>query len=375
MRVCFDSRYIRERPSGIGEYVQALVDRLPALAPADRFDWWVHPRAKRPLSRAPNSFEHVVPGDPNAPWSQFFPSLMGPTDGDVFHSPHNILGRGIRAAAVVTLHDVMWLDAPELAEGSALLRSVTVPFNRWGILNTLRQARRILTVSQASADAIARICPGATDRIRVAHNAAAARFRPPADMDVSRARAAAILGTTAPYFILVGQNAPSKGHALALHAFARLPGLSLRLVLVQRLRAGHGIDRLARSLGVRERVHVLPTLNNDDLVTLLQSALALLQPSLAEGFGMPALEALCSGCPVIASDIPPLVELLGGAGLHARRGEIDSLAVAMRRVAASAALRQELSHGGLERARAFSWDSCAKATLETYREAAKLGPL
>jgi len=374
VRVCVDCRYIRERPSGIGEYVQALVDRLPALAPADRFDWWVHPRAKRPLSGAPNTFEHVVRCDPNAP-SWLFPALLGPADGDVFHSPHNILARGIRPAAVVTLHDVMWLEEPQLAVGSALVRFVAEPFNRMGIVNTLRRARRILTVSQASADAIARVCPDAKERIRVAHNAAAARFRPPADAGAASARAAAILGTAAPYFILIGQNAPSKGHALALQALARLPDRSCRLVLVQRLRAGRGIDRLARSLGIRDRIHVLPTLTDDDLVTLLQSALALLQPSLAEGFGMPALEALCSGCPVIASDVGPLLEVLGGAGLHIPRGEVEPLAQAMRRVAESAALRRELSRAGLERARAFSWDACARTTLEAYREATELGPL
>lgn len=378
MRVCVDCRYVRERPSGVGAYVRALADRLPRLAPDARFTLWRHPLAPAPLSPAPNVDEVIAPSTPNQPLSLLLPGLFGPVDGDVFHAPHNLLPYGVRPAAVVTVHDVMWLEAPRLAEGSALLRLAREPFYRAGILSALRSARRILTVSRASADAIARARPDTRGRLVVTHLAADPHFRPPERADEARARAAALLGTDAPFFLLVGQNAPSKGHAIAVRAFAavaRASGARERLVLVQRLRAGRGLDRLARELGVRGRLSMLPAVPPADLVALLQSATALLQPSLAEGFGLPALEAMAAGCPVIASDIAPLVEVLGGAGLHVTRGEAAPLAAAMRRVAGDAALRGELRARGIERARAFSWDACAQGTLDAYREAARLGPL
>lgn len=374
-QITIDCRYIRERPSGVGAYVRALVDRLPALAPDLRFVLWRHPLAPAPLNAAPNVTEVRAPSNPNEPLSLLFPRLFGPTGGDVFHAPHNLLPYGVRTTAVVTVHDIMWLDEPHLAEGSAFLRLFRVPFFRSGLLNALQRARRILTVSQASADAMVRFRPELQGRVVVAHNAADARFQPPADRDAARARAAALLGTDAPYFLLVGQNAPSKGHAIALQAFAAASRPEERLVLIQRLRAGKGLDRLARELGVRDRLLVLPTVPMDGLLALLQSATALLQPSLAEGFGMPALEAMAAGCPVIASDIAPLVEVLGGAGVHVPRGEARPLGAAMRKVADDAALGEELRARGLERGRAFSWDTCAKTTLEVYREAARLGPL
>jgi glycosyltransferase involved in cell wall biosynthesis len=374
MQVAVDCRYICARPSGIGAYVQALVDRVPALAPEDRFLFWRHPTAPSPLSSAPNVTEHPSFGTPNEPVSLLFPRLFGPTDADVFHAPHNILGRGVRAAVVVTIHDLMWIEAPELCEGSPLKRLVRAPFFQAGLRSSLRLATRILTVSRASADAIVRHDPAMAGRVVVTHNAADPWFRPPADRDAARAHAARVVGTDAPYFLMVGQNSPSKGHALAIEAFAAAARRDARLVVVQRLWAGRGLDALARKLGVRDRLIVRPALPREDLVALLHGALALLQPSFAEGFGMPALEAMAAGCPVIASDIAPLVEVLGGAGLHFSCGSLAGLSECMRQVAADASLREELTARGPERARAFSWDATARTTLEVYREAARLGP-
>jgi glycosyltransferase involved in cell wall biosynthesis len=375
MRICIDCRYIRERPSGVGAYVRALVYRLPALAPDAELVLWRHPRAPAPLNPAPNVTEVRAVSTPNEPLSLLFPRLFGPTEGDVFHAPHNLLGYGIRTTAVVTVHDIMWLAEPHLAEGSALLRAFRAPFFRAGLLNSLARARRILTVSQASADAIVRFQADTQGRVVVAHNAVDAHFQPAADQARARAQAAALLGTDAPYFLLVGQNAPSKGHAIALCAFAAVAKPGERLVLIQRLRTGRGLYRLAQELGVADRLRVLSAVPEDGLVTLLQSAIALLQPSLAEGFGMPALEAMAAGCPVVASDVAPLVEVLGGAGLHTPRAEVGPLGAAMRRVADDAELRAELGARGIERAKAFSWDACARTTLEVYREAARLGPM
>jgi glycosyltransferase involved in cell wall biosynthesis len=147
-------------------------------------------------------------------------------------------------------------------------------------------------------------------------------------------------------------------------------------VLVQRLyRGGRRLARgmesaraLGRRLGVADRVVVLSGVSGDDLVALLRGARALVQFSRDEGFGMPALEALACGTPVIASRIPALTEVLGDAALHV---PLDgSLPRALERVAASPALREELSARGLERARAFSWDKSAALHLEVYREAA-----
>src|SRR5262245_15072708 len=115
MQVALDARYIREKPSGIGTYVQALVDRLPALSASDRFLFWAHRLAKRPLSSAPNTHEVVVRPGPNSPLPVWWPARYAPFDDvDVFHSPHNLMPSGIRCPSVVTVHDVMALERPDL---------------------------------------------------------------------------------------------------------------------------------------------------------------------------------------------------------------------------------------------------------------------
>ena len=118
----------------------------------------------------------------------------------------------------------------------------------------------------------------------------------------------------------------------------------------------------------------LPAVGGPELVELFQGALALIQFSRLEGFGMPALEAMACGTPVVASDIAPLVEVLGGAALHVPL-QAAALAAALRRIVEEDGLRAELSARGVERAAGFSWDRCAAGHLEVYREAAAEGPL
>ena len=375
MRFVLDARYVGPAPSGIGNYVRALVDRLPTLAPSDQFRFWAHPGAPAPLSRAPNACQRTVRAPANGLRTLLCPSVLDRLEpDDVVHFPSNILGAGLSCAAVATIHDVMWLDHPEYIEPHPLLRGVRRNFFGSGIRRALRQATRILTVSHASADEIVRHAPAARPRLRVTQNACEPRFRPAADPDRALVRAASLLNSDAPFFLVLGRNQPSKGHALAVRAFAGAAVAGERLVLGERQHSGRGLGRLASELGVADRIHWIGAVPEDDVIVLIQSARALLQPSLAEGFGMPALEAMACGCPVIASDIPPLREVLGGAGVYVKPGDTIDLGRALRLVADEAGRREEMRGHGLERAKLFSWERTARETLEAYREAAEEGP-
>lgn len=143
-------------------------------------------------------------------------------------------------------------------------------------------------------------------------------------------------------------------------------------MLIQRANLGRVLHRLTLDLGVAERVVWLNDLTLRDLVAVIQGAHALLQPSLMEGFGLPALDAISCECPVIYSDIPALVEVVGGADLHAAAGNAWALAAATRQLN-NEQLRVSLRGRGLERAADFRWDQCAKTTLEIYLGAARQG--
>ena len=346
---------------------------MPGLAPEQRFRIWAHPELPEPV-RAPNvdclTVPHVADGLGTLLWPASFDRLA---PEDVLHCTFSLLGRGLPCPTVVTMHDLMWLEQPALVDGRPLLRRARAGYYRYGMRNALAHATRLIAVSHATADRIVAVAPGSASRVRVIHNAAAPAFKPPVDLEAALGRAAALVGSSAPYYLVVGKNEPYKAHQVALRAFAEgaLPGELL--VLVQRARSGAGLKALASELGVAERLCFLPALNESDLVSVLSGARALLYPSIVEGFGIPVLEAMAAGCPVIASDTPALVEVLGGAGLHAKVGDGAALALSMRRLRVGA-LREELRERGLERAREFSWETAAAQTLEVYREAAAAGP-
>lgn len=363
LRIALDARYVREKPSGIGAYVQALVERLPALAPDDHFTFWAHPLAPRPLSRAPNADDVTVRPGPNSPVSALWPRRDASfADVDVFHNPHNLLPRGIPCASVVTLHDVMALEEPRM-HLRGLERMVKRFYYPQALRRAIREATCLITPSRATADRICSRAPGAGRRLTIIPQAPDSRFRPPDDRAAAEKRAAELTGGAAPFFLVVGANTPSKGHDLALAAFHTAGLHSWRLVFLQRRKARTG-------LRPTEGVVWLEEVAREDVVVLMQAAGAFLQPSLYEGFGLPALEAMACGCPVVASDIPSLREITAGSALLVPPGDVEKLAAALREIARSPEVRCSLGEQGAARSRDFSWDLCARETLEVYRRAA-----
>jgi glycosyltransferase involved in cell wall biosynthesis len=376
MRIALDARYIREKPSGIGVYVQALVDRLPPESPSDQFTLWAHAQARRPLSDAPNVRDIVVTPGPNAPGPLFWPRRYASFAGiDLFHSPHNILARGVPCPTVVTVQDTMAIDHPGM-HLQGLERLALSWYYRQAVWRALRRATRLIVTTRATADRVRALMPGAASRLHVIALAADSCFRPASDSEAARRRAAAIVGTDDPFVLIVGADAPAKRHHLALTAFAAAVPRPARLVCLQRPAAYDHQRRLARlkalahDFGVEDRVIWMAQASRSDVVTLLQTADALLQPSVYEGFGLPVLEAMACGCPVVATDIPPFREIAGAAAVLVTPDDVNALTTAVREVTASASHRQSMAALGLERAGAYSWDRCARETLEVYHATA-----
>ena len=370
IRVAIDSRYVREKPSGIGVYVRALVDRLPNDGPRDQFLFWTHRMAPHPLSSAPNTTEITVRPGPASPWPLFWPCRYAPfSDIDVFHSPHNTMPRDLPCATVVTVHDVMSIEQPGL-HLQGIERLFKSGYYQQAVWRALRQATRLIAPTKATADRICVLVPGASARITVIWEAADSCFRPSENVAATREQAAWLTGDASPYLVVVGANAPTKRHALAIAAFAAAVPPPWRLVLLQRRRARSGLARLARRLHVADRIAWLDAVGREDVVTLLQAAGALVQPSIYEGFGLPVVEAMACACPVVAGDIAPFREITDGAALLVPPDDVEKLAVALRNVVNSDELRHSLSEQGLIRSREFSWDRCARETLDVYHDAA-----
>ncbi len=368
-RIVIDARYMGPTPSGIGNYVRALISRLPSLAPDLQFRVWVG-RIADARSMTSNQIQiHQVSASPNGAISVAAPWLLDRlTPHDVFHATSNILGSGLPRRSIVTIHDVMWINELEICQPDAWRRPISRAYFGNGIRRALQKARKIITVSHTSACSIRSIEPSAEHKIVVTHNACESCFRPTTNHVQARRRVAGILGFEEDYLMVVGQNQPSKGHSVALRAFAAANVPNIFLIYVQRLRTGCGLFRLAHGLGVAGRVRIIGDCSQEDLILMMQCATALLQPSLSEGFGLPVLEAAACGCPVVASNLSVFHEVLQDAALFAPVGDIAAWSRAIQRIAADVQLRRQLKLTGLTQALRFSWDRTAAETLQVYRK-------
>ncbi len=365
--VCIDCRYIRKRPSGISAVVQALVDHLPQMAPDLRFLLLKHPQAPARLSSSPNVRETVLSFAANGPATMWvLPRLADLSGVRLFHATFNIQPAGLPMPCVTTIHDVMWLKHPHWA-ATGLRKRLQGPFFRHGIRRALRRSTRLAAVSQATRDEIATIDPAAAARTRVTRSGVSENFR---SLRSDELRLPEPLRPRA-YVLTVGQYAPYKNHEAALRAFALAFGdrPDMRLAFVQRMGPGErALLPLARRLGIAERVHFLPRLQEQELVALYNGALALLHPSFYEGFGNPLAEAMACGCPVVTSNASAMPEVTGGAALLADPCDAGSFVPALRRIADEPALADRMRELGLARAHELDWRGFAAANLAIYRE-------
>ena len=268
---------------------------------------------------------------------------------DVLHAPANFAPMSGPFARVVTLHDLLHREHPELIPAGVRLatRALLEP--------AARRAHRVITVSRASADAITRELRLPEERVAVVPNGLGA-VRPG-----DGAAALARLGAgSRPVVLSVASHLPHKNLDGLLAGLAAMEPRPLLVI------AGHGTAALAdpaRALGVSDDVRLLGSVSAHELEDLYAAASALATTTLAEGFGLPVLEAMARGVPVACSDLPVLREVAGDCAAYLDPRSPSSIAGAVR-----AALAADGSAGRARAAR-FSWDSAAAQTLAVYRAA------
>ena len=376
MRVGLDARYaFRRQRRGIGEYVAALLHHLPDVAAADdAFVLYVDGPADPPALPLPDarfSLRQLPAANPLL-WEEVaLPRAARRDRLDLLHLTSNYGPSAPPCPTVYTIHDLIEFLRPQFGR-------VRLPFRhaagRAVRIRTLpaqaRRAAAVITVSEASRRDLVRLLALPSDRIHVVPHGITVEAAPAADPAAVRAelrgRGLAVPET---YVLAMGALDARKNGPFLMRGFAdvatEFPEAQLWIVGVERISA-YPLPWAQPPAWLQVRGFA----PREDLVRLISGATAFAYPSLYEGFGFPALEAMACGVPVVASDRSSLPEVVGDAGLLFDPTDQAALAAALRRILEDPGLRRQLVARGRQRLARFSWESAARATYAVYRDAA-----
>jgi len=371
VRIAIDATSVPPRPAGAGVYAIELVRAL-AARPAGGDGYAVFTRGRwfdaATAGRRDWRIERVSAGSRPArtAWEQtVLPRRVRALGVEVLHSTHHTLPLApMRARRVVTVHDVTFFRMPERYP---LVRRL---YMQASTRLAARVADAIIVPSNAVRDDVHRALPGSKGLVHVVYEAPASRFAP-IDRDAALV-VAAKYGLEAPYILSVGSLEPGKNRARlvrALHALGA-DGLEATLAVAGQPAWHHEDDfALVRELGMERRVRFLGYVPDDDLPALYAAADVFVMPALYEGFGLPVIEAMACGTPVLTSDTGATAEVAGDAAVLVDPRSVDEIRDGLRRLLGDEGLRSDLRARGLERASQFSWGRAAAETHTVYEQA------
>jgi glycosyltransferase involved in cell wall biosynthesis len=374
VRLLLDVSAVPDRPGGAGVYTCRLAEALDRLGQCDLQLLARLGDGERWHRLAPGAAVHaVVPGARPArlAWEQLrAPHVAARLGIDVWHGPHYTIPLRLRVPAAVTVHDLTFFDHPEWHERSK------VAFFRRMIPAGTRRAAAIVAVSGATARAIDELLEPAAPVLTIAHGVDHDRFRPGPPGDPADLAVLDPLGVRPPYVAFVGTIEPRKAVPTLVEAFARVAAEhpDLRLVLAGADGWGTEAARAAvAASGVATRILRVRWVPDDALPALLRQAAAVAYPSHEEGFGLPALEALACGAPLVTTADSPMAEVAGAAALLVPPGNAGALAWALNRVLSDHEVAGRLRRDGPGAAAPYTWETSARLHLDAYRLAVKVG--
>lgn len=364
-----DGRYIQDRFPGVGRYAFNLIGALARIAPIDRFRVICDRTSRNSrhdlsyLARSPN----VELAHCGLPVLSINEQLLGCHRGlfegaALFHSLSYTKPLLVSVPSIVTLYDITPLIVPEELPNPAT-RALCRIFYRLAI----RSARRIITPSLATSADLQRFFRVPAEKISVVPMAADERFSPLTSVEVDATRTR--LGLPEEYLLYFGSNKPKKNLSRLLCAWARVRSDAILVIAGQWDHRYAEPKRVVAELSLEARVRFLPDVPESEVPNLMAGAKAFVFPSLHEGFGLPPLEAMACGVPVLCSNSASLPEVVGEAALLFDAHSVEMMADTLARVLEDTRLREDLCQRSLARARLFTWESAARRTLAVYKEA------
>ena len=370
MRICIDASPAVHHRAGLGRYAQELTSALLAADTDNEYVAFYHSpedaQIDPPLDRIP----HLTSRLDTKPWR--FAALLGQflhisqdrmfPGIDLFHATDHLLPRLTQVKTVFTLHDLIFRLYPEMHK----------PLNRWFLTlvmpRFLRAADAVIAVSEHTKRDAVRFYGLDEAKIHVIYEGVNPRFRPAPPEATAGVRHAYTLPEN--FILSLGTIEPRKNLTLLLEAYRILRdrGSDLRLVIVGKKGwLYEGFFRRLRELGLEDKITFTGFVPDADLPAIYSAADLFVFPSLYEGFGLPVLEAMACGAPVVTSNSSSLPEVAGDAALLVDPTSVGDLAEAMNALMQNEDLQRTLKTKGPRQAAKFSWNKAARETLAVYR--------
>ncbi len=351
MRIALDGMPLAQPLTGVGHYTAELARNLAVVAPSDSFRF-ISPRGL--LKRRW--------------WSLGLPLYLLRNSFDLFHGTNYEIPFWSRRPTVVTIHDLSMLLLSGVHREDLIWRS------RWRLPWMAKRASKIITPSNSIKTELCEAFGIHPDKVAVTPEAPRPVFKKREDPELLRR-----LGIEGDFILFVGTIEPRKNLRRLVKAFDQMlrnTSLSPKLVIA----GGQGwmmddfvsfIEEKGVSIeekGVSDRVCLTGYLEDEDLCALYSTCAAFIYPSLYEGFGLPPLEAMACGAPVITSRTPALMETVGSAARLVDPKDVDDIARAMTEMLSDVRVRENYAELGKVHVKKFSWEQTAARTLEVYRE-------
>jgi glycosyltransferase involved in cell wall biosynthesis len=368
-KIGIDARKLRD--FGIGSYIRNLLEAISRQPESERYRFRVYTRRsdQDAMPDLPENFEIVEEESPGYSLAELtrFAFRLYRDRLDLFHATHYVLPP-LRGRAVVTIHDIIHLLYPQF-----LPNRLALVYARVMVRRALSRADRIITVSYNSKRDLVDYFGINPARVDVIYNGVSPRFRPDIPAD-ERERVARKYGIPMPYLLFLGGERPHKNAQNVIRAFAEArrsrPDLPHVLALAGPMPKNTArIDALIGALDLGSSIARPGLIEEDDLPGLFAGADALLYPTLYEGFGLPVVEAMACGTPVLTSSTSALQEIAGGYAFLVDPLDVDAIARGIVALTTDPKIRSDYVELGRKRALDFSWHKAAERTLEVYAEA------
>ena len=374
MKIGIDARAaIWYRGTGIGTYTYQIIKNLSHIDKVNNYRiFWPGNASKDFLEPSENFDFDVVGVTKDKFWEEIhIPARLADDKVDVYHVPQNGIGLPTKKTCpqVVTVHDLIPYVYPETV-GRGYLKIFLHEMPR-----IVEQADRIITVSEHSKGDLRRYFNLPDQKIDVIYEAAEDIYRP-MDKEACRASVRERYGLDRKFILYIGGFSPRKnvpGLIRAYHKIMKdLPEEVVLAIVGKRVRAFEELTNVVEELGLKDRVIFTGFAPTEHLPVFYNAASLFVYPSFYEGFGLPPLEAMACGTPVIASNVSSIPEAVGDAALTVDPKDMNGLAQAMFDALSDPALSAELIRRGLQRSNSFTWTKAAEQTLASYQATAQV---